>query len=217
MQRVPLQPLSRTRIMQGSAQPAKPSYLDIGGRPDHELFYDDNLDLTLPPNSEEWDWAQPPRRGLTIHLPTSTYHRPRKIVDQAPQQGICTGQPIAWICPHNIRFWLVNFDRYSRVTSTCPQCCLFAYRSTKNDLRWVEEDFDEWSIDYLQGDFPNISCYAVDRGSLSPGQCPLAGISTSFWENVRWSDHYDNEGGYALAYQLLFGPSGNFGTLLGGG
>ena len=184
MWRVPLQSLSWPEIVQGSTLPTELSCLDIGGKPDHDLFHDDNLNLTLQPNGEEWDWAWPPRRGLTIHLLILTYLRSRKIVNQAPWEGVWTGLPLAWICLHNIQFWMVHFDRYFWVTSTCPKYCLFAYWSIKNNLRWVEEDFDNCSIDYLQGDFPNISHYTVNWDLLSPGQCPLAGISTSFWKNV---------------------------------
>ena len=194
--------------------------LETGGRNDSELFCQETIDYTLTPNSSVWDWETPVRHGVTLCLPKTTTARGRRIIDQRPERCTRKGIPI-WRCPHGIDFTTYRQTPYStrRLSSTCPKCCLFVGRSTKEDLAWVRQDFGTWIDDYIDED-PydlNLSTYEVTRDNLTVGQNPLAGITRSFWDDIRWSDHYDNETGFNFTMNLLFGPSGNRQTLLGGG
>jgi hypothetical protein len=94
-------------------------------------------------------------------------------------------------------------------------------RSTKEDLAWVKQDFATWVDDHLEdpNDTNNSGFldYEVIRDNLTVNQNPIAGLGESFWNDLRWNDHYDNETGFDFTMNLLLGPSGNRMTLLGGG
>jgi hypothetical protein len=134
-----------------------------------------------------------------------------------------------WVCPHDIPFWTIRPDRYRRVSSTCPECCLFAGRSTLKDLRWVEERFYEESLNEEDDDddyYPTIphsdNLFLVDPDELIPGQHPLAGVSNHFWDRFLFTRaHLERvrqdqieQRAFAVANTLLLGQRGELGTLL---
>jgi hypothetical protein len=145
--------------------------------------------------------------------PIST-HNSRRTFDQRPRQITGRGAP-SWRCPHGVWFWIIRTDFYRWISSTCLKCCLFAGRNTKNDLHWVRENFFEWKLENEQDEYPLLdSDYEVDWDNLTPRERPLAGMSSQTWSDIRWSDHYNEESGFNLASLLLFGRSGELGTLL---
>jgi len=155
-----------------------------------------------------------------------------------PAIGFPRRTPI-WTCPHDIPFWTVRYDRYRRVSSTCPPCCLFAGRSTLKDLRWVEERVYDEALnedDLCDDSYPIVpslddpflidpstgNSFLVDPWELTAGQHPLVGVSGSFWYDYLETLNYIefkrqkrlDHAASNIAEMLLFGKRGELGMLL---
>ena len=147
-------------------------------------------------------------------FPVITRYTPSDLADNYIQH------PPLWTCPHGVSFWTArrSTGNYRRVTSSCPDCLLFAGKSTIGDMRWVQNYYFDISANDNDDDeyfFPmTITAPAVDWEGLTPGTKPLAGVGERFWEDYTWSRHFDEQSGYDLAHYLLISPTGELGTIL---